>query len=131
MGSSFLSAPTITTVPCCGFSFAVSGIIIPLEVFSSASEGFTRIFPARIRPLSSAILKNFIVVQHYQNRITLITICAKGEMAGIPGRFRTILHQVKLLLICLLNQILTYLTVLLYINLKGRPDIRTKKSVSI
>jgi tetratricopeptide (TPR) repeat protein len=36
IGSSFLPGPTATTVPRCSFSFAVSGIIIPPAVFSSA-----------------------------------------------------------------------------------------------
>ncbi len=34
--SSFLPGPTATTVPLRGFSFAVSGMIIPLVVFCSA-----------------------------------------------------------------------------------------------
>jgi len=40
-GSSFLPGPAATTVPRCGFSFAVSGMIIPPAVFSSAGAGFT------------------------------------------------------------------------------------------
>src|SRR6202044_1899709 len=40
-GSSFFPGPAATTVPRCGFSFAVSGIIIPPAVFSSAGAGFT------------------------------------------------------------------------------------------
>ena len=39
-GSSFLPGPAAITVPRCGFSFAVSGIIIPPAVFSSAAAGF-------------------------------------------------------------------------------------------
>ena len=37
MGFSFVPFPTAITVPFCGFSFAVSGIIIPDAVFVSAS----------------------------------------------------------------------------------------------
>jgi len=33
MGSSFLPEPTATTVPFCGFSFAVSGMMMPAAVF--------------------------------------------------------------------------------------------------
>src|SRR5882757_3373170 len=40
-GSSFLPGPAATTVPRCGFSFAVSGMMIPPAVFSSAGAGFT------------------------------------------------------------------------------------------
>src|SRR6187402_2223165 len=40
-GSSFLPGPAATTVPRCGFSFAVSGMIMPPAVFSSAGAGFT------------------------------------------------------------------------------------------
>jgi hypothetical protein len=38
-GSSFLPGPAATTVPRCGFSFAVSGMMIPPAVFSSAGAG--------------------------------------------------------------------------------------------
>jgi hypothetical protein len=41
-GLSLVPGPTATTVPLCGFSFAVSGIIIPEEVFVSAAAGSTR-----------------------------------------------------------------------------------------
>jgi hypothetical protein len=37
IGSSFLPVPTAITFPRCGFSFAVSGMIIPPAVFSSAA----------------------------------------------------------------------------------------------
>src|SRR6476620_8788960 len=40
-GSSFLPGPAAKTIPRCGFSFAVSGIIIPPAVFSSAAAAFT------------------------------------------------------------------------------------------
>jgi len=39
VGSSFLPGPTATTVPSCGFSFAVSGIIIPEAVLVYAAIG--------------------------------------------------------------------------------------------
>src|SRR5579875_4085875 len=40
-GSSFLPGPAAITTPLWGFSLAVSGIIIPPAVFSSAAAGFT------------------------------------------------------------------------------------------
>src|SRR5690606_17753479 len=39
IGSSFFPFPTAITLPLCGFSLAVSGIIIPPAVFSSAAAG--------------------------------------------------------------------------------------------
>ena len=42
VGSSFLPGPTAITVPLCGFSFAVSGIIIPDSVVVSAAAGSTK-----------------------------------------------------------------------------------------
>jgi len=38
-GSSFLPVPAASTTPRCGFSFAVSGMMIPPAVFSSAAAG--------------------------------------------------------------------------------------------
>jgi hypothetical protein len=40
-GSSFFPGPAAMIVPRCGFSFAVSGMIMPPAVFSSAAAGFT------------------------------------------------------------------------------------------
>src|SRR6478672_3526263 len=40
-GSSFLPGPAAITTPRCGFSLAVSGIMIPPAVFSSAAAAFT------------------------------------------------------------------------------------------
>ena len=42
VGSSFLPGPTAITVPLCGFSFAVSGMIIPDKVVVSAAAGSTK-----------------------------------------------------------------------------------------
>ena len=39
--SAYFPGPTATTVPFCGFSLAVSGIIIPPAVLVSAAAGFT------------------------------------------------------------------------------------------
>jgi hypothetical protein len=39
MASSFVPGPVATTVPFCGFSFAVSGIMIPEAVVVSAANG--------------------------------------------------------------------------------------------
>ncbi len=47
IGSSFLPDPAATTVPRNGFSFAVSGIMIPLAVFCSAGAGSTRTLSAK------------------------------------------------------------------------------------
>jgi len=40
-------APTATTLPFCGFSLAVSGIMIPDAVLVSASRGSTKTLSAR------------------------------------------------------------------------------------
>lgn len=47
MGSSCLPDPAATTVPRKGFSFAVSGIMMPLAVFCSAGAGSTRTLSAK------------------------------------------------------------------------------------
>lgn len=46
IGFSLVPEPTATTTPFCGFSFAVSGIIIPEAVLVSASRGSTRTLSA-------------------------------------------------------------------------------------
>jgi len=46
--SVFAPGPTATTSPSCGFSFAVSGIIIPPEVFSSLSKTFIILYRAKV-----------------------------------------------------------------------------------
>ena len=46
-GFSFVPGPTATILPFCGFSFAVSGIIIPDAVLVSASRGSTRTLSAK------------------------------------------------------------------------------------
>ena len=77
IGSSFNSAEAVsyndesiiaTTSPCNGFSFAVSGIIIPPIVFSSAGAG-------RIRTLSANGLM-FIIFLFY-----MLYICYNGNFA--------------------------------------------------
>src|SRR5690242_1878661 len=62
-GSSFLPGPAAITVPRCGFSFAVSGIMIPPAVFSSAAAGFTITLSCRgITFTLLAILYVFLVL---------------------------------------------------------------------
>gem|GEM_PF-3231731 len=61
-GSSFLPLPTATTWPFWGFSLAVSGMMIPKDVFSSAAAGSTRTLSARGLMLTFAIRdKRFVV----------------------------------------------------------------------
>ena len=57
IGSSFLPAPTATTTPCCGFSLAESGIMIPDAVFVYASRGSTNTLSANGLMLTFAIFK--------------------------------------------------------------------------
>ena len=46
VGSSFFPGPTATTVPSCGFSLAVSGMMIPEAVLVSAAVGSTNTLSA-------------------------------------------------------------------------------------
>jgi len=59
IGSSFLPFPTATTVPFCGFSFAVSGMIIPDAVCVSAAAGYTITLSER-GLMFNAIIKLFL-----------------------------------------------------------------------
>jgi len=82
-GSSFLPGPAATTVPRCGFSLAVSGMIMPPAVFSSAGAGFT------ITLSASGVTFNFlpIVVLFYWFYLK------DFRMKSSDGEVRRILYQ--------------------------------------
>jgi hypothetical protein len=55
-GSSFLPVPAARTTPRCGFSFAVSGMMIPPAYFSSAAAGITMTLSCK------GVMFNFLAV---------------------------------------------------------------------
>ena len=59
MGFSLVPAPTATIVPFWGFSFALSGMMIPEDVFVSAAAGSTRTRSAKGLIVNLFIFKFF------------------------------------------------------------------------
>src|SRR5690554_4470934 len=85
IASSFLAAPVRTTSPFRGFSLAESGIMIPLEVFSSAASGLTKTLPARIFPFKVDISNIDLIVKHYK----LITATSISQSMPKPKSHKT------------------------------------------
>src|SRR5690554_5788384 len=85
IASSFLAAPVRTTSPFRGFSLAESGIMIPLEVFSSAASGLTKTLPARIFPFKVDISNIDLIVKHYK----LITATSISQSMPKPKQSKT------------------------------------------
>jgi hypothetical protein len=91
-GSSFFPGPAATTVPRCGFSFAVSGIMIPPAVFSSAGAGFT------ITLSCSGVTLNFLAIvvlifvlmkDGFDERFLGSRSCIRQECKGKPISYQT------------------------------------------
>src|SRR5690554_2234642 len=85
IASSFLAAPVRTTSPFRGFSLAESGIMIPLEVFSSAASGLTKTLPARIFPFKVDISNIDLIVKHYK----IITATSISQSMPKPKSHKT------------------------------------------
>src|SRR5262245_48750441 len=76
--SSSLPLPTAITSACWGFSFAVSGIMIPPRICSASSRRFTRTRSCKGRKSMSSIISSDQLF-HQRNQILLI------ERAGAIG----------------------------------------------